>query len=110
MVFDTDLADRVADILTGRPGMSTRRMFGGLAWLVNGNMAVVVRGQGGLLVRVDPGQHEILLAEPGTDTMIMRGRELSGWMTVTAGACDPETALIVWVNRGLEYAGALPSK
>ncbi|MEV6527809.1 TfoX/Sxy family protein [Longispora sp. NPDC051575] len=110
MALDPELAERVADLVTGRPGMSSRRMFGGLAWLVNGNMAVAIRGQGGLLVRVDPDRHEELLAEPGTDTMIMRGRELTGWMTVNAQACDSEAGLTAWVDRGLDYAGALPPK
>ncbi|MGY0231535.1 TfoX/Sxy family protein [Longispora urticae] len=110
MGFDSDLAERVAALLEGRPGTSTRRMFGGLAWLVNGNMAVVVRGQGGLLVRVDPGHHLALLAEPGAATMIMRGRELAGWMTVTADACAAEAALATWVERGVAHAGDLPPK
>ena len=104
MAYDEKLAARVADLLGDRAGVTSVRMFGGLAWLVNGNMAVVVRGKGGLLVRVDPADHDDLLAEDGAETMIMRGRPMRGWLTVTTD--DPDT----WAERGFAYAVTLPAK
>jgi hypothetical protein len=110
MAYDEDLVGRVREILDDRANLTETRMFGGLAWLVNGNMAVVVRSKGGLLVRVDPLDHDDLLAEDGTETMVMRGRPLRGWITVTAQACAPAKALAVWVRRGRDYALTLPPK
>ncbi len=91
------------------PG-SGRVAQGGLAWLVDGNMAVVVRGQGGLLVRVDPAEHDGLLAERGTATMVMRGRPLQGWITVAADACATPATTTPRVRRGLAYARTVPAK
>jgi TfoX/Sxy family transcriptional regulator of competence genes len=108
--YDEGLANRVRDILGDRPGVTHRRMFGGLAWLVHGNMAIVVRGKGGLLVRVDPGDHDAMLAKVGTATMVMRGRPMRGWITVTPRACAAPLDLVTWVRRSLAYALTLPAK
>lgn len=110
MPYDEGLASRVRDILGDRPGVTQIRMFGGLAWLVYGNMAVVVRGEGGLLVRVDPADHDAMLAEAGTAAMVMRGRQMRGWITVTPQACATPSDLATWVQRGLAYALTLPAK
>ncbi|MEU4421766.1 TfoX/Sxy family protein [Actinoplanes sp. NPDC024001] len=110
MAYDEKLATRVRELAGDRPDMTQVRMFGGLAWLINGNMAVVVRGKGGLLVRVDPADHDDLLAEDGADTMVMRGRPMRGWLTVTAPACDDPATLATWVHRGVDYAATLPPK
>jgi TfoX/Sxy family transcriptional regulator of competence genes len=104
VAYDEDLAARVDALLGDRPGVTTQRMFGGLAFLVNGNMAVAVRGQGGLLVRVDPADHDDLLAEDGAETMVMRGRPMRGWLTVAT------EDVATWAERGFAYAAALPAK
>jgi TfoX/Sxy family transcriptional regulator of competence genes len=110
MAYDEALADGVRDVLADRPDVTAKRMFGGLAFLVRGNMAVAVRGQGGLLVRVDPAEHDDLLAEPGTETMTMRGRPIRGWLSVAPAACASHADLAAWVKRGLTYALALPAR
>ena len=110
MAYDEKLAGRVEDLLGAQAGVTAKRMFGGIAWLVHGHMAVVVRGKGGLLVRVDPADHDDLLAEEGTETMIMRGRPMRGWITVAAESCAAPEQLAAWVRRGLTYALSLPPK
>jgi TfoX/Sxy family transcriptional regulator of competence genes len=110
VAYDEESAGRVRDILSERPGVRQVRMFGGLAWLVDGNMVVVVRGKGGLLVRIDPADHDAMLAEAGTATMVMRGRQMRGWITVTPRACATPSDLATWVQRALAYALTLPAK
>jgi TfoX/Sxy family transcriptional regulator of competence genes len=110
VAFDERLATRVRRILDDQPGVTERRMFGGLAFLVGGNMAVAVRGQGGLLVRVDPAEHDAMLTEPGTDTMVMRERLMRGWLIVSPEACAKPADLRRWVRRGFGYALSLPAK
>ncbi|MEO3829649.1 TfoX/Sxy family protein [Actinomadura sp. B10D3] len=110
MSYDEELAGRVRDILQDRPGLTQKRMFGGIAWLVDGNMSVVVRSKGDLMVRVSPDDHDAMLAEPGTATMIMRDRPLRGWITVAPDACATPAALNTWVERALAYAATLPPK
>lgn len=110
MAYDEELAEQVRALLDGRPEVTEVRMFGGLAWLANGNMAVAVRRQGGLLVRTDPADTETMLDEPGTDTMVMRGREMRGWITVAPQACTAHEDLARWTERGLSYALTLPPK
>lgn len=110
MAYDTDLADRLRDVLAGQPGLSEKRMFGGLAFLLAGHMAVAVSGQGsGLMVRIDPGRAEDLLADPRAERMVMNGRELNGWLLVDVdGTTDAE--LERWVDAGLEFVRRLPPK
>src|SRR3954468_2637947 len=109
MAYDGQLADRIREAL-GKQRFTEKKMFGGLAFLIGGNMSVAASGQGGLLVRVDPDQTEQLLAEPGVDVMEMRGRPMKGWLRVDASVLDDEQALQVWVRRGVEYARTLPTK
>ena len=110
MAYDEHLAERVRDLVGRDAGLAERRMFGGLAMLVNGNMAVVVRGAGGLMVRVDPAESERLEAEPGAQATVMRGRPMRGWITVDPAACARDAELSRWVDRGVAYAGTLPAK
>lgn len=110
MAYDEALADRVDAIIGARDDVTDRRMFGGLAFLVNGNMAVAVRGSGGLLVRVAPAEHDGLLSEPGAETMVMRGRPLTGWLTVAAEQCVDDAVLSRWVKRGVAFASSLKPK
>jgi hypothetical protein len=114
MAYDEDLADRVR-VAIGRSvdatGLVTeKQMFGGLAFLLGGNMAVAASGQGGLMLRVDPGQTESLLEQPHCGPMVMRGRELDGWLRVEAAGVESDEDLQRWVDIGLTRAGSLPPK
>lgn len=110
MAYDEDLANRVRELVGREPGVAEKRMFGGLAMMLNGHMAVVVRGKGGLMVRVDPGQFEKLAAERGAQTTEMKGRPMRGWITVEPAACAKAADLRRWVNRGVAFARTLPPK
>lgn len=109
MAYDEALAERLRDALAGH-GVTEQKMFGGLAFLVGGNMAVAASGQGGLMVRVEPARTEELLAEPGAEPFEMRGRAMAGWLRVATSAIDDDAALLAWVDRGLAYASSLPPK
>jgi hypothetical protein len=110
MAFDEDLANRVRELVSGQPDLTEQRMFGGLAFLVAGNMSVAASGQGGLMVRVEPGQTEDLLAKPHARPMEMRGREMKGWVRVDAEGVRTKRQLEPWVKRGVAFARSLPPK
>jgi len=110
MAYEEDLANRVREVIGGERGLSEKRMFGGLAMLLHGNMAVVVRGRGGLMVRVEPEEYDELLEEPGAEEMHMRGKAMRGWITVAPSAFDKDADLRRWVDRGMAYARTLPRK
>lgn len=110
MAYDLELADRIRALLGGR-GVEEKRMFGGLAFLVNGHMSVSASGQGGLLVRCEPDETGALLHEPGVEEFSMGNRgPMSGWLRVAAEAVANDDALSVWVNRSYAYAQSLPAK
>ena len=110
MAYDEDLARRVRELLSDEPDITEKRMFGGLAFLAGGNMAVAASGEGGLLVRVDPEQTDALLEEPGAGPFEMRGRPVDGWLRVGAEDVATKRQLAPWVQRGLAYARSLPAK
>jgi len=110
MAYDEDLANRIRELIASEPGVTEKRMFGGLAFLVGGHMSVAASGQGGLMVRVDPHDADALLTEPHTRPFEMRGRELQGWMRVDADGLRTERQLEPWVRRGVAYARSLPLK
>lgn len=110
MAFDEDLADRIRELIAGERGVSEQRMFGGLAFLVGGNMSVAASGQGGLLVRVDPEQTAALARKPHANRFKMRGREMRGWLRVSEEGVRTKRQLEPWVRRGITYARSLPSK
>lgn len=110
MAYDELLARRLRECLEREPDVTEKRMFGGCAFLANGNMAVSASGQGGLMVRVDPAQTEWLVRRSGAQRMQMRGRALDGWLRVDADAIKTTRALDTWVRRGLTYARTLPPK
>jgi TfoX/Sxy family transcriptional regulator of competence genes len=110
VAYDEKLAARIRDLVADEAAVTEKRMFGGLAFLVGGNMAVAASGQGGLLVRVDPDQSDALAAKTGVETMVMRGREMRGWLRVGSDAVDTKRALEPWVERGVSYARSLPAK
>ena len=110
MAYDEDLADRIRALLPARAKVTEKKMFGGLAFLINGNMAVSASGQGGLLLRVDPAQTESLIDEPLVRRFEMRGREMDGWLRVDAAAVKTARQLRRWVGHGVGYARSLPPK
>jgi TfoX/Sxy family transcriptional regulator of competence genes len=110
MAYDEELADRIRARLGDRADLTEKKMFGGLAFLVGGNMAIAASGQGGILVRVDPEDSEELVATTPARPMEMRGREMAGWLRVDAVDVADDTALAAWVERGTGYAGSLPPK
>jgi TfoX/Sxy family transcriptional regulator of competence genes len=109
MAYDEELAERIRGLLPDLP-VTEKKMFGGLAFLVGGHMAVVASGKGGLMLRCEPADTERLLSEPGAGPMEMRGREMDGWLRVTSEAVAEDTALSRWVEVGTTYAGTLPPK
>jgi TfoX/Sxy family transcriptional regulator of competence genes len=108
--YDEALAGRLRALLAGEEAVSEKRMFGGLAFLVHGNMAVAASHTGGVLARVDPAQTDALLAEPGVALMEMRGRTMDGWLTVAPESVQDDAALGRWVERSLAYVRTLPAK
>ena len=110
MAYDEALADRIRDLVASEPGVTEQRMFGGLAFLINGNMSVSASGQGGLLLRVDPDQTDALLAEPHAEPFEMRGRSMRGWLRVDPEGLGTKRELERWVARGVAYARSLPGK
>ena len=110
MAYDEELADRIRELVAGEPDVTEREMFGGLAFLVGGNMAVAASGQGGLMVRVDPEDTDALLATPHARPFEMRGREMRGWLRVDPEGAGATRELAPWVARGVAYARSLPAK
>ena len=110
MAYDEELAARIRELVSAEPGLDEQKMFGGLAYLVGGNMAVGVSGQGGILVRVDPDESDELVATTSAQLMEMRGRSMRGWLRVAAEDVAGDAALADWVERGTTYARALPEK
>lgn len=110
MAYDEELAARLRDLIGDDPVVSERKMFGGLAFLVSGHLAVAASGQGGLLVRTAPDTAEGLLAEPGVEAMEMKGRPMRGWLHVAPDRLASADDLATWVGRGVEFADSLPPK
>ena len=110
MAFDDELADRIRALLSDRTDVREQRMFGGLAFLVGGNMAIAASGQGGALVRVDPAQSAELVASGAAEVAIMRDRPMTGWLRVASADLDTAADLARWVDLGTTYAASLPPK
>lgn len=108
--YDEALAERIRAGIVGTRALTEKRMFGGLAFLVGGNMAVAASGQGGLLVRIDPDDSDALVAGGKAELMVMRGRTMRGWLRVDAKHVKDDRELAAWVERGIAYAGSLPPK
>ena len=110
MAYDEDLADRIRALVAGEKGLTEKKMFGGLAFLIGGNMAVAASGQGGILVRVDPATSHRLVSSTKAEPMVMRGRAMEGWLRVDADRVREKRQLARWVERGVTYARSLPAK
>ncbi len=110
MAYDEELAGRLRALLGDRAGLTEKKMFGGLAFLIGGNMAIAASGEGGILVRVDPEQSDELVATTPAVPMEMRGRQTTGWLRVDTADVADDAALGEWVERGTAYAASLPAK
>ncbi len=108
MAYDEKLVQRVRACIGGAAGLTEKRMFGGLAFLINGNMAVSASGQGGLLLRVDPATTDGLVEDPGAERFVMRGREMDGWLRIDPSSTSTEPELARWVDIGISFARSLP--
>ena len=110
MAYDEDLAERIRELVAHERNLAEKKMFGGLGFMINGNMAVAASGQGGILVRVDPAESDSLIAKTKAYPMEMRGRPMSGWLRVDAADVRTKPQLGKWVQRGIGYARTLPAK
>jgi TfoX/Sxy family transcriptional regulator of competence genes len=110
VAYDEDLAERIRDLLAGEPALSEQKMFGGLAFLLGGNMAVCASREGGILVRIDPTDRERLLASTAAFPMVMGGRTMRGFLRVEPEDVRTDAQLAAWVERGAAHARTLPPK
>ena len=110
MAYDEALADRIRELVAGEPALTEQKMFGGLAFLIGGNMAIAASGAGGLLVRVDPAASDSLVSTTAARLFEMRGREMPGWLRVDAEDVRTKRELTRWVELGTTYARSLPAK
>jgi TfoX/Sxy family transcriptional regulator of competence genes len=110
VAYDEILANRIRELLAGEPNVTEKKMFGGLAFLIGGHMAVAASGQGGLMLRCDPDESDALIAATHASKMVMRGRAMDGWLRVADDGIKTRRQLEPWVKRGVEYARSLPPK
>jgi TfoX/Sxy family transcriptional regulator of competence genes len=110
MAYDEELAERIRERVAGEPALTEKKMFGGLAFLIGGNVAIGASGQGGILVRVDPAESDELVRTTPAEPMEMRGRQMAGWLRVDTADVQADGDLSAWVDRGVSYARSLPAK
>jgi hypothetical protein len=110
VAYDEDLANRIRELVGPEPKLTEKKMFGGLAFLIGGNMAVAASGQGGVLVRVDPDQSEKLVKTTNASVAVMRGRPMPGWLRVGSEDLRTKPQLAKWVKLGTNFARSLPAK
>jgi TfoX/Sxy family transcriptional regulator of competence genes len=110
VAYDEELADRIRELIGNETGLTEQKMFGGLALLIGGNMAIAASGQGGVLVRVDPAESDALVASTNAHVMEMRGRQMQGWLRVGSEDVRTKRQLAKWVELGTKYARSLPAK
>ncbi len=110
MAYDEELAQRIRALVGTERGLSEKKMFGGLAFLVGGNMAIAASGRGGILVRVGPDRSDQLVATTKASVAVMRGRPMTGWLRVEAGDVGTTHQLTKWVDLGVGFARSLPAQ
>lgn len=110
MAYDEGLAQRIHDLLDGEPGVTSKKMFGGLGFMVDGHMAVAAASEGSLMVRADPADAEEWVDGSSVAPMEMRGRPMSGWLLVAADAVADDDRLGLWVDRGVAFVRTMPPK
>src|SRR5438445_10209194 len=103
MAYDENLADRIRRLVADESDLTEKKMFGGLAFLIGGNMAVAASGQGGGLVRVDPAKSDALVATTNARLFEMRGRQMQGWLRVDPEQLRANRQLAKWVQLGKTY-------
>ena len=110
MAYNEELANRIRELIGANPALTETKMFGGLAFLIAGNMAIAASGQGGVLVRVDPARSDSLVLSSDAETAVMRGRAMGGWLRVADEHVKTQRQLSKWVKLGVGYASSLPAK
>ena len=110
MPYDEDLANRIRELIAAEDGVTEKKMFGGLAFLIRGNMSISASGQGGLLLRCEPAETKALLKKPHAEPFEMRGRTMDGWLRVAPEGVRTKRQLEPWVARGVAFARSLPPK
>jgi TfoX/Sxy family transcriptional regulator of competence genes len=110
VAYDEELAERIRGLLAAEPGVTETKLFGGLAFLIDGHMAIAASGQGGALVRVDPATSARLVAQTGAEVAVMKGRPMAGWLRIASEDLRTKRQLAGWVNRGTSYVRSLPPK
>jgi len=110
VAYDERLADRIRALVAGQAGLTEKKMFGGLAFLIGGNMAVAASADGGVMVRVDPAESDTLTGTTSAEVVVMRGRPMPGWLRIAATEVAADRELAEWVARGTGYARLLPAK
>lgn len=110
MAYDDELADRIRFLVGAGPGVTEKRMFGGQAFLVGGNLAISASGRGGALVRVDPAESAALCEATAATVAVMSGREMRGWLRISSDDLDADDQLSEWVSRAVRYAQSLPPR
>lgn len=110
MTYDEELANRLRELLAAEPHLSEKKMFGGLAFLIGGNMSIAASREGGVLVRVDPAQSDGLVDTTRADRAVMRGRPMDGWLRVAPEHVRTNRQLTKWATLGAAYARSLPPK
>jgi TfoX/Sxy family transcriptional regulator of competence genes len=110
MAYDEELAARIRELIATESGLTEKKMFGGLAFLINGNMAVAASGQGGIMIRVDPAESDKLVDMTKAELLVMRGKPMRGWLKVAAEHLQSKRELATWIERGTRYAHSLPAK
>jgi len=110
VAYEEELAERLRELLDGEPRLSEKKMFGGLAFLISGNMAIAASGEGGLLVRVDPKESDKLVDNSNAEVAVMRGRPMDGWLRVASENLRTKRQLAKWASLGATYAHSLPPK
>ena len=110
MSYNERLAQRIRELFPTDVAFTEKRMFGGLAFLINGNMSITVSGKGGILVRVDPQQNEKLSKKHGVETAVMRGKKMNGWLRVQESQLRTKKQLLLWLSHSVAFAQSLPAK
>jgi TfoX/Sxy family transcriptional regulator of competence genes len=110
MAYDEELARRIRALIAEEPGVTEQKMFGGLAFLLNGNMSVAASGEGGIMLRVDPDESQALTESSSAVPVEMRGRAMRGWLRVESGDVRDDAELSRWVELGVLFARSLPAK
>jgi hypothetical protein len=108
--YDEALAERLRDLLSGEAGLTEQKMFGGVGFMIGGNMAIGASNDGGILVRCDPEGSDAIVASTAATPMEMRGRSMAGWLRVPADDVATDEQLVEWVRIGVGYARSLPAK